>query len=78
MDEQKNVRYFEDVFVTVRSIQEGIVTGTIANDLTRLTNYRNREEISFPESKVRSWVIVRPDGSEEGNEVGKFLDTYKP
>ena len=30
------------------------------------------------ESDVLDWTISKPDGTEEGNFVGKFLDTYKP
>ena len=30
------------------------------------------------ESDLLDWVIRKPYGSEEGNVVGKFLDTYNP
>ena len=28
--------------------------------------------------EVLDWTISKPDGTEEGNFVGKFLDTYRP
>jgi len=39
---------------------------------------KSGQRITIPESKIDNWVIVRPDGTEEGNYVGKFLDHYKP
>ena len=33
---------------------------------------------SFPESEVLDWTIVHPDGHDEGNYVGKFMEMYKP
>lgn len=32
--------------------------------------------MTFPETDMLDWPITRPDGTEEGNFVGKFLDTY--
>jgi hypothetical protein len=29
-------------------------------------------------SALLDWLITRPDGTEEGNVVGKFIDTYRP
>ena len=33
---------------------------------------------TMPEDELIDWTIVHPDGSEEGNVVGKFLDTLRP
>jgi hypothetical protein len=30
------------------------------------------------EAELLDWLIAKPDGAEEGNVVGKFLDTYQP
>jgi hypothetical protein len=30
------------------------------------------------ETELLDWLITKPDGTEEGNVVGKFLDTYQP
>ena len=68
----------EEVFVYVDSIKGGTVYGRIASELTAVRSYRQGQHISFPESEVWDWMIVHPDGSEEGNYVGKFIDTYKP
>lgn len=69
---------FEDVIVEVDAIKNGTVHGRIANKLGVVTNYRYDQAITFPESDVMNWLFVRPDGSEEGNILGNFLDHYKP
>jgi hypothetical protein len=43
-----------------------------------LHSYKEGQRITISEDKIDNWVIVRPDGTEEGNYVGKFLDHYKP
>jgi hypothetical protein len=39
---------------------------------------RCHQPFTFPAGELVDWMIARPDGSEEGNEVGKFMDTYVP
>jgi uncharacterized protein YegJ (DUF2314 family) len=68
----------EEVFVYVDSIKGGKVYGRIASELEAVRSYRKGQRISFPESEVLDWTIIHPDGSEEGNYVGKFIDTYNP
>ena len=68
----------EEVFIEVEAIKGGKVHGRIGNKLDVVHSYRQGQRISFPESDVLDWTIVHPDGREEGNFVGKFIDTYKP
>lgn len=68
----------EDTFVGVEKIERGQITGTIGNELLAVKNYKTGQRITFPESRIDNWLILRPDGTEEGNFVGKFLDHYKP
>jgi len=68
--------YEENVFVAVRSIRDGIVVGRIWNDVRLVQGYKNGDDYSFPESALIDWLITKPDGTEEGNFVGNFLDTY--
>ena len=68
----------EDTFVSVEKIERGQITGTIGNKLIGVKNYKTGQRITFPESRIDNWLILRPDGTEEGNAVGKFLDHYKP
>ena len=68
----------EEVFVYVDAITAGVIYGRIASELGAVRSFRQRQRISFPESDVLDWTIIHPDGGEEGNYVGKFIDTYKP
>ena len=64
----------EQVFVTVVSWHDDQIEGTL-NSEVKLNNYKRGEPLLVLEKDVVDWTILRPDGSEEGNVVGKFLDT---
>jgi len=70
---------FEIVFIRVLKIDnvKSEILGRIANDISLVHGYQRRQEITFPESRVIDWTISLPDGTEEGNVVGKFLDNYQ-
>lgn len=67
----------EDAFLTVTKISGEKITGRLGT-VTLLRNYKTGQTITVKESEIDNWVIVRPDGTEEGNYVGQFLDHYKP
>jgi hypothetical protein len=67
----------EQVFVRVDSIANGTVAGRLASDIRVVRGYRNGQPLAFPEAEVFDWLITHPDGSEEGNVVGKWLDTQE-
>ena len=69
---------FEQVFIAVREIKDGKVTGLIWSDVQLVSGYQLRDSYTFPENELLDWMISKPDGSEEGNFVGKFLDSYQP
>jgi hypothetical protein len=64
----------EQVFVRVTQWQGTKVQGTIANELNVVRTYQPNQLITFSESAVLDWTISQPDGTEEGNFVGKLLD----
>lgn len=66
----------EQVFIAVTEINAGSVTGKIWSDILGVEGYRRGQLYTFAESQMVDWLITKPDGSEEGNVVGKFLDTY--
>jgi len=68
----------ETVFVMVKEIKGDQITGRIDSDVRVVTGYKAGDSYALPEKDLIDWVIVRPDGSEEGNVVGKFLDTWQP
>jgi hypothetical protein len=67
----------EQVFISVAHIKDGRVTGRIASNILAVRGYKEGNPYSFPESELVDWLITRPDGSEEGNVVGKFLDEWQ-
>jgi uncharacterized protein YegJ (DUF2314 family) len=69
--------HYEQVFIAVREIRGETIKGVIASELEFITDYRRGESYSFPEAELIDWTIVKPDGTEEGNFVGKFLDEYQ-
>ena len=73
-DEKGN---FEQVFIAVESIDEGHITGRIWSHVLGAKGYKYGDRYTFPESQLIDWLITRPDGSEEGNFVGNFLDEYQ-
>ena len=69
---------WEQVFIAVDSIRGTTVFGKIWSEVAIVQGYRLRQPYRFPESQLIDWLITKPDGTEEGNFVGKFLDTYRP
>ncbi len=67
----------ETVFVVVQRIEGNKITGKL-DSVGVVTGYKAGDSYTLPETDLVDWAIVHPDGSEEGNVVGKFLDTWKP
>ena len=72
-----NLGNCEQIFVRVTAWDNKQVSGTIANPLDVVTGFSFGQLITFPESDIMDWLITHADGSEEGNYVGKFLDTLR-
>lgn len=66
----------ENVFVSVSEIKDGVVVGRLASDVALLSEHKSGDPVQLPELDVEDWTITRPDGGEDGNVVGKFLDTW--
>ena len=69
---------YEQVFVRVTSWQKKTVKGELASDITLFEGHKKGELVVCAEKDILDWTISKPDGTEEGNFVGKFLDTYQP
>jgi hypothetical protein len=67
----------EQAFVAVASINDSRITGRIASDIFGVKGFKSGDPYTFPESELVDWLITHPDGSEEGNVVGKFLDEWQ-
>jgi hypothetical protein len=68
----------EQVFVAVDSVRAKRVYGRIWSQVLIVDGYQLRQPYDFHEDDLIDWMITRPDGTEEGNIVGRFLDTYRP
>lgn len=67
----------EQVFIAVHDIKDGKVSGAIASEIHLVSGYKFGDTYTFPESELIDWTISKPDGTEEGNFVGNFLDSYQ-
>jgi hypothetical protein len=68
----------EQVFVAVDSVTDGRVHGRIWSQILVVEGYRLGQRYAFSEAELIDWMIARPDGTTEGNVVGRFLDIYRP
>ena len=75
-DKQKKLLYFEDCFVSVERIAGGRVYGRLENKPRVVHGHSMGERVVGDESEIRNWLIEHPDGYEEGNVVGKFLEKH--
>ena len=66
---------WEQVFIRVTKWSNNKISGYIDSDLGRLKEYKTLQNVDFNESDILDWLFTKPDGSEEGNYVGKYLDT---
>lgn len=65
---------FEQIFVEVTGVEHGRIIGRIASEIKTVAGFDLHDPIRFEEQTLVDWAISRPDGSEEGNLVGKFMD----
>ena len=68
---------FDQVFIAVKEIKGGVVRGLIWNDVNLVKGYKHGDEYKFPEGEVLDWTISKPDGTEEGDFIGKFFDSLR-
>jgi hypothetical protein len=68
----------EMAFLAVDSLARDSIFGRIWNQIQVVRGYRLRDRHAVAEAELLDWLITKPDGSEEGNVVGKFVDTYRP
>lgn len=68
---------FEQIFVQVDGWNDKEVKGTIVSELLDLKSHKTGDTITFSPTEILDWTILSEDGTEEGNKVGKFLETYK-
>ena len=65
----------ENAFVRVTKWDSNEISGSLATELNLIRAHRKGESLRFPDSRVIDWMILAPDGSEEGNFIGKYFDS---
>ncbi|NVO32630.1 DUF2314 domain-containing protein [Hymenobacter lapidiphilus] len=68
---------YEQVFIRVQEWTGATARGLISNELNLVQQYQPGQSISLPESAVLDWTITTADGREEGNFVGKLIDSLQ-
>ena len=68
--------HYEQVFVLVDGWSGSTISGTLGNQV-KLRGYKQGDKLKVDEKDVLDWTISKPDGTEEGNVIGKFLDNWK-
>lgn len=68
---------YEQVFVAVSAYSENSYKGKIASTSMGKVKFNRDDPILVPISKVTDWLIVKNDGTEEGNLQGKILDLFQ-
>ena len=68
----------EQVFVAVDSVAAERIHGRIWSKILIVEGYRLQQSYVLSEEDLIDWMIAKPDGTEEGNVVGRFLDTFRP
>ncbi len=68
---------FEQAFIRLKAFRGDSLDGWVASTINTVRGYRDGQPIVLPVSDVIDWTIARPDGTEEGNLMGNFLDWYQ-
>jgi len=68
--------YREQIFLAVDRMDGETVVGRISTDIRLVQGYRRGQMLVVPQSAVIDWTISRPDGTEEGNFRGRFIDAF--
>jgi hypothetical protein len=66
----------EIAFIIVDRITGDQITGHIGSELSSVQGYKSGDSYTLAERDIVDWVILHPDGVEDGNVVGKFLDEW--
>ncbi len=66
----------ESAYIAVSAINDTTIMGTIATELTRVQGFTTGQAYSLTEDALEDWMIAKPDGSEEGNLIGKYIDAH--
>ena len=67
----------ENAYVKVEQWEGEEIVGVFATGMLRVRGYQMGQRVKIPEHEVIDWTITAPDGAEEGNFIGKYIDSRK-
>lgn len=67
---------FEQAMVKIVDWKTDQVLGKLASPLFVVQSYHQGDLLNFKEDAIIDWMLRKPDGSREGDYVGRFLRTY--
>lgn len=66
----------EQVFVKVDAWKGDEVQCRLASQVRRLSGYALGQKLVCSEGDLLDWTIINPDGSSEGNYIGKYVEQW--
>ena len=72
VDQEQRAEY---VFLAVDAISDEGVSGRLWTDLFVVQGFEHGDRFLVDEEAISDWLISKPDGTEDGNLIGKYLDT---
>jgi uncharacterized protein YegJ (DUF2314 family) len=69
--------FYEQIFVKLQKIEDGFYKGVIASTPMGKVKFKSGDSLEVKVSDITDWLIVLPDGKEEGNLQGKAIDLFQ-
>lgn len=69
--------FYEQIFVKLRKIEGGLYKGVIASTPMGKVKFKSGDSLEVKAGDITDWLIVLPDGKEEGNLQGKAIDLFQ-
>ena len=70
-------RHEEQVFVAIESIRGDTLVGHLDSEIGMLSRFHRGDRFLVLRDAVIDWTITQPDGTEDGNLLGKLMDTLQ-
>lgn len=74
VDQEQRSEY---VFLAVDAISEEGISGRLWTDVFVVEGFQHGDRFLVDENAISDWLISKPDGTEDGNLIGKYLDTLQ-
>ena len=67
----------EYVFLAVDAISDEGVSGRLWTEMLVVEGFQHGDNFLVDEDAISDWLITKPDGTEDGNLIGKYIDTLQ-